>query len=343
MNREERIKAALNGQEVDRIPVSIWMHFSEVDQDPRMLAEEQINLNEKYDYDFIKLMPFGTYTVQDWGSKIRFYCQKYKEPIIDQFGIKGIKDWSILETLPAYYGTWGKQLQLAQHVSKNIEKNTPFIQTVFSPLTTAKKLAGDRLFHDMKEEPKMIHQALEVITETTINFIKANIEAGVSGFFLATQCATYDLMNDENYEEFGAKYDLELIEAFKDDTYFNVVHIHGENIMFDTVEKYPCNCLNWHDRYTEPNFKEARKKTSKCFLGGIQEVPYFVDGVLKYNSIMSGSSPEQIEKHVLEAVNQIDGKGLIVGPGCVTDPRTKEENLYAVRKAVDLGKVVAVE
>lgn len=340
MNREERVRAALSGQEVDRVPVSTWMHFSEVDQDPRMLGDAQIQFNEKYDYDFIKMMPFGNYSVQDWGAKIRIYCDKYKEPIVEEHAIKSIRDWGNLEVLSAKYGTMGKQLQLTQYISKNIKPNTPFIQTIFSPLSTAKKLAGDRLFNDMKEDPKIIHQALEVITETTINFIKANIEAGVSGFFFATQCATYDVMKDEDHKEFGEKYDLRLFDAYKDSTYFNVVHIHGSNIMFDAIEKYPANCLNWHDRHTEPSFEDARKKTSKCFLGGIREVPYFVDGVLRYNSIMANSSAEEIERHVLEAINQVNGKSLMIGPGCVTDPRTSEANLYAVRRAVESSKLI---
>lgn len=338
MNREQRIKAALKAQEVDRIPVSIWMHFSEVDQDPRWLAEEQVEFVKKYDYDFIKLMPFGTYTIQDWGARIKFYCDKYKEPIVDDFGIKDINDWSKLEVLPAIYGTWGKQLQLAQYVSKIAGKEYPFIQTIFSPLTIAKKLAGDRIFNDIKENPKIIHNALEVITETNINFIKANINAGVSGFFFATQNASYDVNDESIFEEFGMKYDLQLFDVYKDKTYFNVSHIHGNNIMFDKIESYPGNCLNWHDRYTEPNFEEARKKTDKCFLGGIQEVPYFVDGVLRYNSIMATDTPENIEKHIHEAIQQVDGKGLIIGPGCVTDPKTSEENLFAVRNAIDSYK-----
>ena len=33
MNKKERIQAALEGQETDRVPVSLWMHFSEADQD----------------------------------------------------------------------------------------------------------------------------------------------------------------------------------------------------------------------------------------------------------------------------------------------------------------------
>ena len=69
MTRKERIQAALLKKEVDRLPVSVWMHFSEFDQDPRSLAETMVSFNEKFDYDFIKMMPFGAYSTPDWGAK----------------------------------------------------------------------------------------------------------------------------------------------------------------------------------------------------------------------------------------------------------------------------------
>ena len=56
MNREERVRAALAGKEVDRVPVAAWMHLSAFDQDPISLAEEEVDLTEKYDFDYIKMM-----------------------------------------------------------------------------------------------------------------------------------------------------------------------------------------------------------------------------------------------------------------------------------------------
>lgn len=335
MNRKERIMAALKGQEVDRVPVSAWMHFSEVDQDPISLARTQVEFNEKYDFDFIKMMPFGTYSVQDWGAEITFYAHKYHEPIVKTAGIQSVEDYDTLEVLPATYGTWGKQVQLAQRMSKLVKEDTPYIQTIFTPMSTLNKLSKGRVVEDIKTHPEKVKRALEVITETTINFVKANIEAGVSGFFLASQSANKGFIDLESHKEFCTPYDLKVIESYCDKTWFNVMHVHGSDIYFEEMEKYPVNCLNWHDRHTWPSLEEARKITDKCFLGGIQEVPFFVDGVLNYDSIMARSSKDEIIKHVREAIDQVDGKGLIIGPGCVVDPKTSEENLHAIREAVE--------
>ncbi|MGL6201722.1 MAG: uroporphyrinogen decarboxylase family protein [Lachnospiraceae bacterium] len=335
MTREERIRAVLAGQQADRVPCSVWMHLSEEDQDPKTLAEALAANNEEYDYDFIKMMPFGCYSTQDWGAKIKIYCDKYKEPVVVVPGINELTDYGKIEPLPAIYGTWGKTLQIAQHLSRLVAKDTPFLQTIFSPLTTLKKLTNGRLIQDMVENPGEVHKALRAITETTINFVKANIEVGVSGFFFATQCATYDYMTDTLFAEFCRPYDLAVLNSYVDQTWFNVVHIHGSNIMYNAVVEYPCNCINWHDRDTVPSMVDARKTISKTFLGGIQEVPTITNGVLSYDSILQKSTPEEIITHVKQAIDMVDGKGLIIGPGCVCDPKTSKENLHAVRKAVE--------
>lgn len=335
MNRFERIKAALHSQEVDRVPVSLWMHFSDSDQDPRSLAAVQVDFARKYDFDFIKLMPFGLYGVQDYGAKIRIFNRINQPPVIDKYGITSIKDWGRIEALPAHYGTLGKQVQLARYVQKLSKGEFPYIQTIFSPLTNARKLAGDRILLDLKRDPKLFKQALQAITDTTLNFIKANLEAGVSGFFFATQCANYDFMTEEEYREFGEYFDLQVINAYNDITFFNVVHLHGESGMFDLIERYPGNCINWHDRWTVPNLAQAREKTGKCLMGGIREIPYYDEKhrTIRNNLLVDGTIDE-VETHVREAIEQVNRKGLIIGPGCVVDQLACDDNIRAVRRAV---------
>lgn len=57
MTKKERVVAAINKKEVDRVPFSIWYHIPHVDQDPVQLAEVQIEQAHSYDMDFIKMMP----------------------------------------------------------------------------------------------------------------------------------------------------------------------------------------------------------------------------------------------------------------------------------------------
>ena len=316
MNKAERIQAALRKEDVDRIPFSVWYHLPEVDQDPIALAEEQLRLAKLYDLDFIKMMPFGNYVAQDYGLSVDFYCTKTKPAFERKFGIAAPEEWLRLEPLPAYYGTYGKQVQLAQYTEKLTKGSFPFVQTIFSPLTVARKLAGDRVFNDMRTHPAYLHQALAAITETTKNFVAANIDAGVAGFFFATQCASSDLMTKAEYQEFGEKYDRMVINSYADKTWFNIMHAHGDNVFFELLADYPVNCINWHDRWAKPTMAQARKLTDKCLLGDINEI------------WMENASYQDVPRHLEEAVENSGGRnGLILTPGCCILLNTPQENL----------------
>ncbi len=325
MTRKERIMAALAKEEVDRIPLGMWYHLPHVDQDAVALAETQIHMAEDYGLDFIKMMPFGNYQAVDYGLSCTYYCTPTQAVFERKYDIESAEEWGELKELPGCYGCHGKTLAAAMQIAKQQKKKgleIPFLQTIFSPLTIARKLAGDRIFTDMKEEPALLHHALDAIMRTSINFVKENVNAGVSGFFFASQCSSYDLMTEEEYREFGARYDVPILNSIKDDTFFNVIHIHGENTMFKLLSSYPVNCVNWHDRWVAPDLAQARTITDKCLMGGINE------------SWLGKAEPGEIKIHIKEAVELGGRRGLILSPGCCASMKTPAENFYACRNAV---------
>src|SRR6185437_9381063 len=57
MTKYERVYAAVQGDEVDRIPVCFWHHF-QPEGSGRMMADATLGFFlEKFDLDFIKIMP----------------------------------------------------------------------------------------------------------------------------------------------------------------------------------------------------------------------------------------------------------------------------------------------
>lgn len=54
MNKKERVQAALLSKNLDRPPISLWMNYPEVDQEPLSLAKAHIAFQEKFDLDFIR-------------------------------------------------------------------------------------------------------------------------------------------------------------------------------------------------------------------------------------------------------------------------------------------------
>lgn len=337
MNKEERLKAAIDSKPVDRVPVSVWYHLSEIDQDPVKLAHATAEITRKFDFDFVKMMPFGLYSVADLGAEITYFARRGKPPVVKEPGIRAAEDYLKLPKSDVTQGSYGRQLAFTEELAKLLPKGTPYIQTVFSPLTTLHKLAGDRLLRDIAAHPEAVHRALETITEITISFAEENIRCGVSGFFFATQEARRNVISLDAFRAFAEPYDLAVLESYSKRTWLNVIHLHGLDVYFEEIAaKYPGNVINWHDQHTYPSISEAKKLTGKALLAGLAAADTVVDGKQVRDAIVLNGTPSEITAAARHAIDESGGKGFILGPGCVVDQFVSEENLLAVRKAVEL-------
>lgn len=324
MTKEERIRAAIRGESVDRVPIALWRHFPGDDQNPESLARSTLAFQERFDFDFIKVSPSNAFCAADWGSKTVYRGNENGTREYIDYAIKEVGGWQRLRPLDVTRGVLGEQLECLRLLQKEIGGRVPFIQTVFNPLMVAKYLAGPEFIVHLRRYPQELKSALSVIGETISDFAREAIRRGAVGIFLAVQHATYDLLSEGESREFGIPYDLKVLEAASDG-WFNLLHIHGENIMFNLLSDYPVQAINWHTRTTSPTLKEAQSRFSGALVGGLG----------RYDPLICGS-PEDVKAQVKEALAQTEGRGLIVSAGCVVPITAPEINLKAAREAVEL-------
>ena len=127
MNKTERIKATLSGENVDRVPASFWHHFPDMDFGGPLLAERLIAFNEAYDLDFIKGMPLGLYIVVDQGCKIKRINNPYDDPIIVDFAVTSPDDWEELPALDVSAGAWGEERQTLEILNDRVGEKVPYV------------------------------------------------------------------------------------------------------------------------------------------------------------------------------------------------------------------------
>jgi uroporphyrinogen decarboxylase len=325
MTKRERLWACVQGKEIDRPPISFWHHFPGEDLDAEKLALATLRFQQCYDLDFIKLMPNGLYAVLDWGVRLRRTKDSHKADGISRYAIHDPLDWDQHKSLDPTQGVLGQQLKCLEILSAKLQGEVPLIQTIFSPLTIAAKLCGaDRAIDHLRNSPQNLHTGLKVITQTTMDFVQKCIALGAEGLFFATQWASYKFLNEAEYHEFGKAYDLPILNLVQKENYFNILHIHGEDIMFDLLVDYPVQAINWHDRGTSPALGEAVVKYGGGVLGG-----------LDHQYTMSSGTKTEITQQVQDAISQTKGRRLIIGPGCVLAPDTAPWRLHAARKAVE--------
>jgi uroporphyrinogen decarboxylase len=324
MNHKERLEAVLGGTKPDRVPVALWRHFPVDDQDPGSLAAATIDYQRAFDFDLVKVTPASSFCLKDWGARDE-WCgasegtREYTMRVIQKPG-----DWERLQVLDPHKGWLGGQIECLRIVTEELGDGTPVIQTIFSPLAQAKNLVGNaNLMVHIRQFPDELHSGLTTIAETIVRFIGAAKQVGIAGIFYAVQHAQYHLLSQKEYEEFGRQYDLMILESVRE-LWLNMLHLHGENVMFDHFQDYPVGILNWHDQDTEPDLREGKKRFPGVVCGGLQRERTMVLG-----------TPDQVVAEAQKAIQVTEGKRFILGTGCVVPIIAPRANLLAARRAVE--------
>jgi uroporphyrinogen decarboxylase len=322
MSKRARLEATIAGQPVDRVAVALWRHWPVDDQRGEDLARSTLDFQRTFDFDFIKVTPSSNYCLADWGAVSRWVgneegTREWGPPVIQR-----PEDWTRLRVLDPGKGLLDEVRRALSIIGGEVKEEVPFIQTIFNPLAQAKNLAGERLLSDLRQHPDAVQAGLETITETSIRFIQAARKTGIAGIFLALQHATYSLLSEAEYRTFGRPYDLRILEA-TGGLWFNLLHLHGTNVMFDVVADYPVQAINWHDQETPPSLHEALGRFPGALVGGLRQ----------WETMLRGD-PVQVRAEVQAAIQETGGRRLVVGTGCVTPITAPAGNIRAVREAI---------
>lgn len=314
----ERLQACLRGERPDRTPVALWRHFPVDDQSPHRLAAATSAFQHLFDFDFVKVTPSSSFSIRDWGATDRWTgspegTRDYDPPVIHQAA-----DWEKLKILDPRKGSLGNQLECLKILIKEFSPSTPILQTVFSPLAQAKNLAGARnLILHLRRNPDAVQKGLEIITRTTMRFIDEAFALGIDGVFYAVQHAQYSLLTEAEFEVFGRGHDLPALQAATTG-WLNMLHLHGDDVMFDQVSDYPVQIINWHDRNTPPSLPEAAALFKGMLCGGLR----------RWETMVLGT-PEGVETEARDAIHSAPGGRFILGTGCVLPVIAPYGNIHA--------------
>lgn len=326
MEKRERLEATIAGDVVDRVAVSAWRHQPVDDQSAKAFAEATLAFQREFDFDFVKVTPESSYCVKQWGLDDIWRGHPHGTRDILRRPIREAPDWNHLVSHDPHSGQMAEILMSLGLIGAELGDSTPFIQTIFSPLAQAVKMAGPEvLMVHLRREPDIMRSALQVITDQTLQFIEAARGTGISGIFFAMQCASYAYLSEAEYREFGQPYDLQILGATRD-LWLNVLHLHGDGIMFSVVSEYPAAILNWHDRATPPSLSDGLREWRGAVCGGVRQEETLVHG-----------TPDDIRAEALDAIDATRGRRFVLGTGCVAPIVTPYGNLRALRDAALVG------
>jgi uroporphyrinogen decarboxylase len=318
-----RVEAALSGSSVDRPPFGFWIHVPEIDRDPAKLARFTIDLTRRYDMDYAKVMFRSSWGLEDWGSAFDGYHPGRGYWLTSRFAVQAPEDWATLPRLKPDQGALGEQLRLLAMVKEGLGGEVPILATLFAPSMLASQLAGERTFvQHLRERPDALHAGLQTIADTLRDFAQACLNSGADGIFYAIQQASRRILSDDEYQSIGRSYDRAVIESFHDQSQLTMLHLHGDALMFEELAGYPAHVLNWYDRGGGPSLAEARRLSSVALAGGIDHERTWLLG-----------TPEEIAGEIGDAVAQVEGRGLMLAPGCGVPITVTERSLRIAHDA----------
>src|SRR5690348_16850842 len=123
MTSSERVRAALAGEHVDRVPFCFWHHFKPEGSGLRMAELTMDFFRKKFDLDIVKIMPDLRYPTPE-------------QPITRA------EQWRSLPVLGIETPIFQEQFTCIRALRSQLGPDFPLILTVFSPLTQTFQFAG---------------------------------------------------------------------------------------------------------------------------------------------------------------------------------------------------------
>jgi uroporphyrinogen decarboxylase len=327
MRKRERLESALAGESTDRIPVALWRHWPGDDQRSADLARSIIDFQHDYNWDFVRIMPSQTFQVVDYGVADEWNGNQQGFRDITKHIVKRSLDWTELRSLSPDRGALGNQVECIRLVNEAMRNDeVPILATIYSPFTQASQLGGkDLLMRNMRTHADRVRTGLNIITESTLRFIEALRRfEHVAGIFFVTEFATHDAMSEAEYDAFITPYNLKILESLPDRWWFNVAQVKGTSPMLKLFANLPVQSINWDTREGHPDLSRAKSLFAQASIGGLSDA-----------SDLHTGTPSTIQLAIREAINQTEGRRLILaggGSGYITTPIS---NIRAVRQQVE--------
>ena len=339
MDPRERVEVALRSEAPpDRPPVTAWGHDFLAEWSPAALADSTVERTRRLGWDLVKLQPRASCFAEAFGSDYRPSGTALDGPTLVSWPIAGIEDWRELPEVDASAPQLADQVEALARVVDAVGSERPVFQTVFSPFTVASYLAADakaeatrrrpdliakdqaRAVSQLRAGPDLLAAALERIGAALVDFVHRSLAAGAEGIFYAVGgAASADALDRAEYEELLLAHDRAVLDAVPAETLV-VVHLCGPHLNFDLASEFRADGISWATADPgNPSLSEGRERSGRAVVGGVPETAALGEG-----------STRDVRRAVHAAVEETDGRRVVVAPGCSVPPTASSANLAAM-------------
>lgn len=249
MNSMERVVAALQHQEPDRVPVYpilcgitrklTGVSYPEWSQDADKCAEAFIKSTEEFDIDCIVTLIDLSVECAAWGQKLIFDENEAAHPDYSQCVIQDIEDYPKIKKVD--YRTCDRMMMHIDVCKKLVAAKggeKPIVVFVFGPLGVLSMLRNQEdLYMDIYDDPDAVKEAVKEINETLKEYCIALAETGINAIMFDTLFASGSIMSKEMWDDMEGEAIEELSNVVREYNCMVMIHNCGEKIYFDAQIK----------------------------------------------------------------------------------------------------------
>lgn len=314
MRKVDRFKAALAGEDLDRVPAGFWLHFAEERWFGQAAVDAHLDFLEQTDVDLLKVM--------------NEYRYRMPEPV------GSIEDWSRWTPLGVRNGYYQGQLDLISALADRLSGDVPLLATIHGVYICA--FHGSRrpecAFDDphvltahLRDSPEAVAPALNAVADTLIDLSLASIEAGATAVYYSSIGGEKSRFDAEIFERHVKPFEIRVLDAIKLTGVPIVLHVCKPDTRLTSYRDYPCDAVNWAVHKNEYSLVAGRDLFGKTLLGGLDDR----SGVL-----VEGSDVE-VTREVHSVINRIGRKNFILGADCTLPT---DISLRRIRTAVEAAR-----
>ena len=298
MNKLERVRAALAGATVDRVPAGFWFHYTSDKAHGAASVKAHLDYYRASNIDFLKVMN--------------------EHPYQANVTVKTPADWRAVRPAPLSASFYQEQLDEVKRIVDQLRGECLVITTLFGPFSSGNNTSDGMVAEHLKADPEAVSQGLAAIAESLAGFAVACIEAGASGIYYSAQGGEETRFTEEQFTRYLKPHDLTILNALQGKGEFNLLHICGDAMRLPLYADYPSQAVNWAATKHNLNLKQGYSLFRRTVVGGLNDRGIIVNG-----------TPEQISAAAQEVIEDFGARSLILGADCTLPTDIAIDNIRA--------------
>lgn len=320
MNKRQRVEAAFHNQEADHVPVCMWWHY-----DGSMPLEEMVEAHLQFlkdtDVDMLKISCDGFF---GWPA------EALKEP----YDVKKLYE---IEHISLDHPYMEGQIRRVRMITDALAGKVVTIYTTFCPLSLIRLQVGwDQMMQWMKEDPKAVMHACDVIADDTMALYQTLLEkCGVDGFMYSVQNAEVTRFSVEEYREWVSPSERKVLDFLAARTEYLALHCCGWDAdelgthnHTESWKDYPGNIIGWASCTDTMNACEASE-----YYGGR---PVWGGFDNRKGCLIQTGSKEEIQAETKRLIRERGKKGFMLGPDCSLQKMEPERIRWVVEASREI-------